>query len=49
MFSRPFSTNGDSEAMAAWKSDLDKISRVVEVRSLASAFWLTIVNSLPPD
>ena len=49
VFSRPFHTKDDSEAIAAWRSDLDRIRRVVEVRSLASTFCLTIVNILPPD
>ena len=49
VLSRPFHTKDDSEAIAAWRSDLDGIRRVLEVCSLASGFWLTIVNFLPPD
>ena len=44
VFSRPFHTNDDSETIAAWRSDLDRIRNVVEVRSFASAFCLKIVN-----
>ena len=49
MFSRSFRTKDDSEAIAAWKSDFDRIRRVIEVRSLASVLCLTIVDFLPPD
>ena len=50
MFSRPFHKKDDNEPISAWKSDLDRIRRVVEVRSLASAaFCLAIVNILLPD
>ena len=48
VFSRPFHTKDDGEAIAAWKLNLDRIRRVVEVRSLASAFCMTTVNFLPP-
>jgi hypothetical protein len=48
--SRPFHAKDDSEALiAAWKSGLDKIRRVVDVRFLIFALCLTIVNFLPPD
>ena len=33
IFSRPFRTGDDEEAIAAWKLDLDKIRRVFEVES----------------
>ena len=51
VFSRPFSAKDDSEAIAAWRLDLDRIRRVVEVRPLASAFYLTTIdcNFPPPD
>ena len=45
VFSRPFHTKGDSETIAAWRSDLDRIRSAVEVRSFISAFCLKIVNS----
>ena len=47
-FSR-FHIKDDSEAIAAWRSDLDRIRRVVGVRFLTSAFCLTTVNILLPD
>ena len=34
VFSRPFHAKDDSKTIAAWRSDLDRIRRVVEVRSL---------------
>ena len=34
MFSRPFHRKDDSEAIEAWRLDLDRIRRVLEVRSL---------------
>ena len=49
MFSRAFRTKDDNEVIAAWKLDFDRIRRVVEVRCLASAFCLAIVNFLPSD
>ena len=33
VFSRPFRAGDDEEAVATWKLDLDKILRVLEVRS----------------
>ena len=45
VFSRPFHTKDDSETIAAWRSDLDRIRSAVEVRSFISAFCLKIVNS----
>ena len=44
VFSRPFHTKDDSEAITAWRLDLDRIRRVVEVNSVASAFCLTIID-----
>ena len=47
VFFRPSRTKDDSEAIAAWSLNFDRIRRVVEVRCLASAFRLTIVNFVP--
>ena len=44
VFSRPFSKKDDSETIAALKSDLDRIRRVLEVRSLTPACCPMIVT-----
>ena len=36
VFSRPFHTKDDSKAIAAWRSDLDRIRRDFEVREVPS-------------
>ena len=48
-FSRLLGKKADNRAIAAWRSDLDRIRSVVEVLSITSAFCLPIVNLLPPE